>query len=266
MYLWFHSKLKSLLQVNETNVFIKTGSYQPCSIWHHKLSRAGNEAVPKSKYFTIPLSLDLSVGVDSHCDDHESTPQKNKQFSLPTLYWNMESGIWSSSFFPREILALLFCGRTGQSVGELSRWAKPPPSYPVLPTGSLSSMVSPCSCFQWSTRAQGSPQVGWKSYVRKAIPQFLLETCTMPAETAGNQAVTVKESSTRPYSSAETEWKTISSTMPIATSLYWVRALDMNPSVLLNRKMHFITFCLILHLLWLSCPISMFTPQSVFQI
>lgn len=50
--------------------------------------------MPKSKYFTIPLSLDLSVGVDSHCDDHESTPQKTNSSACPpfTEIWKVEFG------------------------------------------------------------------------------------------------------------------------------------------------------------------------------
>lgn len=80
--------------------------------------------MPKSKYFTIPASLDLSVGVDSHCDDHESTPEK---LIVQTTYILSKYGkgnfcCWWVFFFPREILAriLLSFRRIGKPVGEVS--------------------------------------------------------------------------------------------------------------------------------------------------
>lgn len=74
--------------------------------------------MPKSKYFTIPVSLDLSVGVDSHCDDHENTPER---LIVQTTYILSKYGKQNFCFSPREIIAriLLSC-RTGKSMGELS--------------------------------------------------------------------------------------------------------------------------------------------------
>lgn len=97
--------------------------------------------MPKSKYFTIPASLDLSVGVDSHCDDHESTPEK---LIVQTTYILSKYGkgnfcCWWVFFSKRNLSKdFIVLQKDRKTCGRAVPCVRSPHTNLVLPTKSLS--------------------------------------------------------------------------------------------------------------------------------